>query len=85
MNWVALMVAFLKALPELFKLLSVLQKLAEDAEADWRVKSDVKEIHQAIIAKDADKLNRIFRQGINANPRIDPSSSIDGNGDSSIK
>lgn len=53
-------IAFFQALPELIKLVTVLQKAADEAETSRKVKEDVAEIHQAFLNKDANALNNLF-------------------------
>jgi uncharacterized protein Yka (UPF0111/DUF47 family) len=50
----------LKALPEILQLIKALQKAADQAEADRKVKDDIKTIHQAFDANDPELLRRLF-------------------------
>lgn len=50
----------LTALPDIIKLIQVLQKANEEAETDRKVQDDVKSIHQAFANKDPALLNDIF-------------------------
>lgn len=47
-------------LPDLFKLLRVLQERINAAELDRKVSDDVKTIHEAFNAKDPEKLRALF-------------------------
>lgn len=51
---------FLKAVPDLIKLFQVLQKKIEEGKLNKKVAEDVKKIHEAINANDAQKINDIF-------------------------
>lgn len=53
-------IAFLGALPDLIKLLQVLQRRIDEEGIDRHVKDDVKLIHEAFDAKDPSKLNALF-------------------------
>lgn len=52
--------AFLKALPELMKLIRVLQERVAEGETSRQVAEDVKTIHEAFSEKDPRKLNALF-------------------------
>lgn len=52
--------ALLLSLPDLFKLVKVLELAAKEAETNRKVKDDIKTIHQAFEQKDAQKLNDLF-------------------------
>lgn len=51
---------FLKCLPEFLALYRTLEAAAQEAEIKRKVKEDVKIIHEAFSAKDANKLNSLF-------------------------
>ncbi len=51
---------FMAALPALLKLFQTLQKRIDEAGVDRKVVQDVKTIHEAFDAKDAEKLNALF-------------------------
>jgi hypothetical protein len=51
---------FITAIPEIIKLLQVLQKAIDDAETERKVSDDVKTIHEALSSGDATKLNAVF-------------------------
>lgn len=53
--------AFLRALPELIELVRKIQAAQEEAATKRHVAEDVKTIHEAFDAKDASKLNALFR------------------------
>ena len=53
--WVMLL-----SLPDIYKLIKTLEALAKEAETERKVKDDIKSIHEAFAAKDAQKLNDIF-------------------------
>ena len=50
----------ISCLPELLKLIKSLQKAADDAEKERKVKEDLQRIHAAFNNKDASALNDIF-------------------------
>lgn len=50
----------LTSLPDIIRLLQVLQEQIEAAETNRKVKTDLRAIHEAIANKDADALNRLF-------------------------
>lgn len=52
--------AFLAALPDLIKLLQVLQRRIDEEGIDRHVKQDVQMIHEAFDANDPAKLNALF-------------------------
>ena len=54
----------IQSLPDIIKLLGVLDKAAKEAETDRKVKDDVKKIHEAFSAKDPAMLNHIFNPGV---------------------
>lgn len=55
-----LLIAFIKALPEIIQLLKFLQAKIEQAETDRKVRDDIKSIHQAFAAGDPEKLKHLF-------------------------
>lgn len=55
-----IIVTFIAALPDIIKLLQALQKQADEAETDRKVRDDLKTIHEAFNAKDPAKLNALF-------------------------
>lgn len=54
------LLALIVALPEIIKMLQNLQRIADKAEEDRRVKDDLKKINEAFENKDAEALNRVF-------------------------
>lgn len=52
--------AFILAIPELVKLLDVLQKRMDEAATSKKIASDVKSIHEAFSEKDPKKLHDLF-------------------------
>lgn len=54
------LLAFLRALPELFKLFKVLDARIKQANLDRKVSEDVKVIHEAFDAKNPDSLRTLF-------------------------
>lgn len=57
---IAALIAFFKALPELLRLVRVLEDRAKEAGIQRKVADDVKTIHEAFNAKDPKKLNELF-------------------------
>lgn len=57
---IKLVLAFLANLPELLRIIALLQKNLESAETDRKVKDDLKKIETAFKDKDASKLNDLF-------------------------
>jgi hypothetical protein len=51
---------FITAIPDLIKLLAALQKAADAAETDRKVKTDLQSLHKAINANDASAVSHIF-------------------------
>jgi len=54
------LLALIVALPEIIKMIQNLQQIADKAEEDRKVKSDLKAINEAFENKDAEALNKIF-------------------------
>jgi hypothetical protein len=48
------------SLPELLKLIDLIEQAAEEAETERRVQDDIKQIHRAFIDKDPSQLNALF-------------------------
>lgn len=53
--------ALLQALPDILKLIQTIQKGIAEANTKRKVADDISAIHEAFAAKDADKLNAIFK------------------------
>lgn len=51
---------FITALPDLIKLLQVLQDAINREEAERKVKSDVKALHEAFKSRDASRITALF-------------------------
>ena len=56
----ALILLFIRSIPDLIKLLQALDKIRVDSETDRKVTDDLKSLHQALDAKDPDKVTAIF-------------------------
>jgi hypothetical protein len=54
------LLALIAALPEIIEMIKHLQRLNDQAEADRKVKDDIRAINKAFEDKDADALIRIF-------------------------
>jgi hypothetical protein len=61
-NIFTILLNLMQALPDLIKLLQVLQNRIDEAEVERRVQDDVKSIHQAFADKDPAKLNALFNE-----------------------
>ncbi len=53
----------LNALPEIIKLLKILDEKNKQRQIDAKIKDDIKAINKAFKEKDAEALNRIFNDG----------------------
>lgn len=62
MSVLTVILNFMQALPDLIKLIQVLQKHIDEADVDRKVQDDVKSIHEAFDAKDPAKLNALFNK-----------------------
>lgn len=51
---------FIRAIPDLIKLLQALDKLRIERETEGKVTDDLKTLHQAVAAKDASKVTALF-------------------------
>lgn len=51
---------FLSALPELIKLVKLIQKKIEEDKSDKKTKEEIRKINQAFKDRDAEALNRLF-------------------------
>lgn len=52
--------ALIAALPEILKLIKTIQARIDEAEAERRLKDDIKKINDAFESQDAEALNEIF-------------------------
>lgn len=52
--------AFIKCVPELLALYKVLAKICKEAMVQRKVSDELKNIHEAINARDPEALNRVF-------------------------
>ena len=53
--------ALIGALPEVLKLIQILQDAAREEQVQRRLRDDIKTIHQAFSSGDASGLNRLFQ------------------------
>ncbi len=59
---------FIKAIPDLIKLLEALEKIRIEHETEGKVTDDLKTLHQAFAAKDAAKVTALFSGAPPASP-----------------
>ncbi len=60
MDWLKALYGLIAALPEILKLISSVQSSMKENEIQGKVSDGVKQVHESLIANDAEHLNRIF-------------------------